>query len=68
MTYEQELENRYHDGMEEGKSIGEFYALYKLVTDGLLSAETAAERSGMTVDEFEEQAKSSQNSDSQKSD
>ena len=72
MTYEQELENRYHDGMEEGKVIGrkegELVALHKLVTDGLLSAETAAERSGMTVDEFEEQAKSSQNSDSQKSD
>ena len=63
MTYEQELENRY----QEGKSIGEFYALYKLVTDGLLSAETAAERLGMTVNEFEEQAKLSQNSDSLKS-
>ena len=44
-------------GREEGKAEGLLIALFSLVRDGLLSPATAAERAGMSVNEFEEKLK-----------
>ena len=44
------------EGLREGERIGLLNALVGLVRDGLLTAETAADRAGMTLSEFEKQS------------
>ena len=43
-------------GRDEGRLEGELITLMQFVNDGLITLETAAERAGLTVDEFSKQA------------
>jgi predicted transposase YdaD len=44
------------EGRLEGRLEGELITLMQFVNDGLITLETAAERAGLTVDEFSKQA------------
>ena len=45
----------FDSGRDEGRLEGELITLMHFVNDGLITLETAAERAGLTVDEFSKQ-------------
>ena len=47
------LEAGWQQGLEQGKETGKINTLLSLVRDGLLSAEEAAKRTDMTVEEIQ---------------
>ena len=57
MTLEEKLREEREEGREEGRVEGSLRTLNKLVHDGLITKEVAAEQFGMTVEEFDSAVK-----------
>ena len=50
--YEQFIEYGRQEGMQNGIQLGTYRTLFKLVEDGDISLEKAANKAGLTVNEF----------------
>ena len=60
MTYtfiDYEIDNGKKEGRKEGKKEGSIETLISLVKDGILTLQQAAERMGMSLENFEKEAK-----------
>ena len=55
--YEQFIEYGRQEGMQNGIQLGTYRTLFKLVEDGDISLEKAANKAGLTVTEFLEKKK-----------
>ena len=50
---QQEEKENYREGLQEGIQTGQIRTLVDLVDDGLLDIKKAAERAGLTLEEFQ---------------